>query len=78
LLVAQFASPTKRRVKEYFSLRGFGRAGVVANGCRESRYATQSLIFSADNVVYRQLFALWCAGVMVALLTGLGTGFDYC
>jgi hypothetical protein len=43
-------------------------------GCRESRNATQSLIFSADRVVYRQLAALWTAGVMVALATGAGTG----
>jgi len=43
-------------------------------GCRESRHATQSLIFSAERVVYRQLAALWTAGVMVALATGAGTG----
>jgi hypothetical protein len=75
LLVAQFASPTQA-----------ARGGVLLAawiwpvlvwsqmGCRESRYATQSLIFSAENVVYRQLLALWSAGVMVALLTGLGAG----
>jgi hypothetical protein len=43
-------------------------------GCRESRHATQSLIFSAERVVYRQLAALWMAGVLVALMTGAGTG----
>jgi len=43
-------------------------------GCRESRYATQSLIFSAERVLYRQLAALWTAGVVVALATGAGTG----
>jgi hypothetical protein len=44
-------------------------------GCRESRNATQSLIFSAERVVYRQLAALWMAGVLVALMTGAGTAF---
>jgi hypothetical protein len=43
-------------------------------GCRESRHATQSLIFSAERSLYRQLAALWAAGVMVALVTGAGTG----
>jgi len=43
-------------------------------GCRESRHATQSLIFSAERVVYRQLAAVWTAGVLVALLTGGGIG----
>ncbi len=43
-------------------------------GCRESLHATQSLIFSAEHVVYRQLAALWMAGVLVAFATGAGTG----
>jgi hypothetical protein len=75
LLVAEFTSPTAD-----------ARAGVLLAawiwpvlvwsqiGCRESRYATQSLIFSAERVVYRQLAAVWMAGVMVAVLTGAGTG----
>ena len=75
LLVAEFVSPTAE-----------ARAGVLLAawiwpvlvwsqmGCRESRYATQSLIFSAERVVYRQLAAVWMAGVIVALLTGAGTG----
>jgi hypothetical protein len=75
LLVAEFVSPTAE-----------ARGGVLLAawiwpvlvwsqmGCRESRHATQSLIFSADRVVYRQLAALWTAGVGVAVLTGAGTG----
>jgi hypothetical protein len=43
-------------------------------GCRESRHATQPLIFSAERVLYRQLAAMWTAGVLVALATGAGTG----
>ena len=34
----------------------------------------QSLIFSAERVVYRQLFAIWVAGEAIALVTGAGTG----
>ena len=41
-------------------------------GARESRYATQSLIFSSERSLYRQLPAVWVAGVMLALLTGVG------
>jgi hypothetical protein len=43
-------------------------------GSRESRHATQSLIFSSPRALYRQLPALWTAGVLVALLTGGGVG----
>jgi hypothetical protein len=76
LLIAEFASPTAE-----------ARAGVLLvawlwpvlvwsqMGSREARYATQSLIFSAERVVYRQLIAVWAAGVIVALLAGAGTGF---
>ncbi len=75
LLVAQLASPTAD-----------ARAGVLLAawlwpiliwspmGSRESRYATQSLIFSSPRALYSQLPALWTAGVLVALLTGGGSG----
>jgi len=75
LLIAEFASPTAD-----------ARAGVLLAawiwpilvwsemGCRESRFATESLIFSAERVVYRQLVALWTAGVIVALIAGAGVG----
>ena len=75
LLVAELASPTAE-----------ARAGVLLAawlwpvllwspmGSRESRHATQSLIFSAPRALYRQLPALWTAGVLVALLTGGGVG----
>ena len=43
-------------------------------GCRESRHGTHALIFSAERVVYRQLAVLWTAGVLVAVVTGAGTG----
>jgi hypothetical protein len=41
-------------------------------GARESRYATQSLIFSSAQTLHRQLPAVWVAGVIVAMLSGGG------
>jgi hypothetical protein len=43
-------------------------------GARETRYATQRLIFSSERALYRQLPAIWVAGAVVALLTGGGVG----
>ena len=43
-------------------------------GCRESRYATRSLVFSSEHSLSRQFPALLTAGVMVALMTGAGVG----
>jgi hypothetical protein len=75
LLVAEFASPTTQ-AREGVLLAAWIWPVLVWSqmGCRESRHATQSLIFSAERVVYRQLAALWMAGVLVALMTGAGTG----
>ena len=41
-------------------------------GARESRYATQSFIFSSARTLNRQLPAIWVAGFIVAVLTGGG------
>jgi hypothetical protein len=75
LLIAEFASPTVG-AREGVLLAAWLWPVLVWSqmGCRESRHATQSLIFSAERVVYRQLAALWTAGVLVALITGAGTG----
>jgi hypothetical protein len=43
-------------------------------GCRESRFATSSLIFSSERSLSRQFPALLSAGVLVAVLTGVGVG----
>lgn len=43
-------------------------------GCRESRYATRSLVFSAERSLSRQFPALWTSGIVFALLTGAGIG----
>jgi hypothetical protein len=75
LLVAEFASPT-REAREGVLLAAWLWPVLLWSqmGCRESRHATQSLIFSAERVLYRQLAALWTAGVLVALITGAGAG----
>jgi hypothetical protein len=75
LLVAEFVSPTPE-AREGVLLAAWIWPALVWSqmGCRESRHATQSLIFSAERVLYRQLAALWTAGVLVALATGAGTG----
>ena len=43
-------------------------------GTREARFATGQLIYSAQRAFPRQLFAMWLAGVALALLTGGGLG----
>src|SRR5271168_3755633 len=43
-------------------------------GCREARYGTTALMFSSERSLWRQLPALWTAGVCIALLTGAGAG----
>jgi len=76
LLVAEFASSTAEAREGVLLVAWIWPVLVWSKmGCRESRHATQSLIFSAEHVVYRQLAALWMAGVMVALITGAGVGF---
>lgn len=41
-------------------------------GAREARSATESLIFCSEGALYRQLPAVWMAGVAVAMTTGGG------
>jgi len=45
-----------------------------AMGSREARHSTESLIFSSAHTLSRQFPAAWCAGVLVAILTGGGVG----
>ncbi len=75
LLVAEFASPNAP-AREGVLLAAWIWPVLIWSqmGCRESRHATQSLIFSAERVVYRQLLAIWTAGVLVAIATGAGAG----
>jgi hypothetical protein len=41
-------------------------------GCREARYGTHQLVFSAPHLLGRQLPTLWLAGVVVAAVAGSG------
>jgi hypothetical protein len=41
-------------------------------GVRESRDRTSQLLFSAPHPIARQLPAVWCAGAVLALITGSG------
>ena len=43
-------------------------------GSREARFRTDVLIFSSEKALYRQLPAVWTAGMIVALVTGGGVG----
>src|SRR5207342_3563182 len=45
-----------------------------AMGTRETRLRTEQMVFSAPHPVRRQLPACWLAGVLIAVLTGGGTG----
>jgi hypothetical protein len=45
-----------------------------AMGTREARQGTEQLVFSIAHPLSRQLPACWLAGVLVAMLTGSGTG----
>ncbi len=75
LVVAGFASPLES-----------SRGGVLVAawiwpmliwsqmGAREARNNTASLIFTAPNALVYQLFSIWTAGLLVALLTGAGSG----
>jgi len=43
-------------------------------GAREARFRTDALIFSSEKALYRQLPAVWMAGVIVAVIAGGGLG----
>ena len=45
-----------------------------AMGTRETRLRTDQLVFSTPHVLRRQLPACWLAGVVIAFVTGGGTG----
>jgi len=45
-----------------------------AMGTRETRLRTDQLVFSTAHPLRRQLPACWLAGVIIAILTGSGTG----
>ena len=75
LLIAQLASPTVEARHGVLVFAWLWPVLVWSQmGSREARYATQSLIFSSEGALTRQLPAVWIAGVVLALLTGGGFG----
>lgn len=75
LLIAQFAASTVAARHGILVFAWLWPVLVWSQiGCREARCATQSLIFSSERALTRQLPAVWIAGALVALLTGAGFG----
>ena len=75
LFVAQLASPTAEVRQDVLIFAWLWPVLVWSQmGSREARFATQSLIFSSEGALTRQLPAVWIAGVVLALLTGGGFG----
>jgi hypothetical protein len=72
LFIAELASPAEARPGLLLAAWLWPILVWSQMGCREARHATQSLIFSSERALSRQLPALWTAGVIVALLTGGG------
>jgi hypothetical protein len=73
LLIASAVSPTAVARQGVLTAAWLWPALVWSQmGARESRFATQSLIFSSARTLNRQLPAVWVAGLGVAMLTGGG------
>jgi hypothetical protein len=72
LFIAELASPAQARPGLLLAAWIWPILVWSQMGSREARHATQSLIFSSERALSRQLSALWTAGVLVALLTGGG------
>ena len=72
LFIAELASPAQARTGLLLAAWIWPILVWSQMGSREARHATQSLIFSSERALTRQLPALWTAGVIVAALTGGG------
>ncbi|MGA2355357.1 MAG: hypothetical protein ABSG02_12750 [Terriglobales bacterium] len=73
LLIAGAASPTVAARSGVVTAAWLWPALVWSQmGARESRHATESLIFSSARTLNRQLPAVWVAGFIVATVTGGG------
>jgi hypothetical protein len=73
LWIASVASPSVAARQGVLAVAWLWPALVWSQmGARESRYATQSLIFSSARTLQRQLPAVWAAGFLVAVITGGG------
>jgi hypothetical protein len=75
LLIASVASPTLEARSVVVAVAWLWPTLVWSQmGARDSRFATESLIFSSARTLNRQLPALWVAGFIVTMLTGGGYG----
>jgi hypothetical protein len=73
LIVASAVSPTTAARQGVLTAAWIWPVLVWSQmGARESRYATQSLIFSSARTLNRQLPAVWLAGVIVSTVMGGG------
>jgi hypothetical protein len=48
-----------------------------AMGCRERMFGTDQVVYSAPNMIQRQVAALWLAGIALTLFTGFGLGLRF-
>jgi hypothetical protein len=73
LLIAQLAAPLEVSCGPLLAVAWVWPIFVwSALGTREARFGVEQLLFSCARILPRQLPAAWLAGVLVAVLTGLG------
>jgi hypothetical protein len=75
LLVAQFTTPWSTARGPILALAWIWPTLLWSGlGAREIHRGTQQVIFSCPDVVKRQVPASWIAGILIALVCGLGVG----
>lgn len=75
LVVAQFASPLDVSRGPLLAAAWIWPILLWSTlGTRESRFGTEQLLFSCARILPRQFPAAWMAGVLIAVLTGIGAG----
>ena len=75
LLIGSLVSPTEAARESCLTVAWIWPVLLWSQmGAREARHAMQSLIFSAERSLQRQLPAVWAAGVLLAIITGGGAG----
>lgn len=78
LVIAQLAAPLN--VGRQFLLPAAWIWPIAlwsAMGCRERLFGTDQVVFSAPNMIQRQVSAIWIAGIAVTAFTGLGIGLRF-
>jgi len=77
LVIAGFASPTETVKQSLLAVAWIWPILVWSKlGMREAYHGTGQLIFTAPGIRLRQLVAAWGAGIVVALITGMGAGVN--